>query len=209
MRTTGAWSPNLRVREGVGGGASLKESVALPSLTEPLENLVDALHWHGPLSMDVIVTPQGPVVIDVNPRLVEPMNAYLAGVDLVAAMLDLARPAHPAIQSPGKTGIRSCQVLLAVLGAAQRRGSRIEIAQELAHVLGRRSEYAGAVEELTPISGDPIAAVPVILAAASTLMWPPLWRTFYSGAVGPYALTPEGWEALLLAHDTVCANGRQ
>ena len=116
---------NLRVREGVGGGASLKESVALPSLTEPLENLVDALHWHGPLSMDVIVTPQGPVVIDVNPRLVEPMNAYLAGVDLVAAMLDLARPAHPAIQLPGKTGIRSCQVLLAVLGAAQRRGSRI------------------------------------------------------------------------------------
>jgi len=200
---------NLRVREGVGGGASLKESIALPSLTEPLENLVDALQWHGPLSMDVIVTPQGPVVIDVNPRLVEPMNAYLAGVDLVAAMLDLARPAHPAIQLPGKTGIRSCQVLLAVLGAAQRHESRIEIAQELAHVLGRRREYAGAVEELTPISGDPIAAVPVILAAACTLMWPPLWRIFYSGAVGPYALTPEGWEALLLAHDTVCANGRQ
>ena len=200
---------NLRIREGVGGGASLKESVALPSLTEPLENLIDTLHWHGPLSMDVIVTPQGPLAIDVNPRLVEPMNAFLAGVDLVAAMLDLARSAHPAVQSLGKTGIRSCQVLLAVLGAAQHRGSRIDIALELVHALGRRGEFAGAVEELTPISGDPIAAIPVILAAASTLVWPPLWRTFHAGAVGPYALTPEGWNELLSAHDTVNASGRR
>jgi len=184
---------NLRVREGIGGGASLKESVALPSLTESLHRLVDAMHWHGALSMDVIVTPQGPVVIDINPRLVEPMNAYLAGVDLVATMLDLARPVHPAVQSPGKAGIRSCQILLAVLGAAQH-GSRIDIGRELVRALGRRGEYAGAIEELTPMSGDPIAAVPVILAAASTLVWPPLWRSFHAGAVGPYALTPEGWD---------------
>jgi hypothetical protein len=191
---------NLRIREGVGGGASLKESITLPSLTERLEKLADALHWHGPLSMDVIVTSQGPVVIDVNPRLVEPMNAFLAGVDLVAAMLDLARRAHPAVQPPGKAGIRSCQLLLAILGAAQHDGSRMGI-----DALGRRGDYGRAVEELTPISGDPIAAIPVILAAVSTLVWPPSWRTFHSGAVGPYALSPEGWNEVLSA-DTRDAN---
>ena len=190
---------NLRIREGVGGGASIKESIALPTMPEHLEKLVGALHWHGPLSMDVIVTPQGPLVIDVNPRLVEPMNAYLAGVDLVGALLDLARLAHPAVAPVGKTSVRSCQLLLAVLGAAQDKGSRIAVARELIRALGRRDEYADAVEELTPTSEDPIAAIPVIAAVAATLAWPPLWRSFHSGAVGPYALTPEAWSEILSA----------
>ena len=40
---------NLRVLEGVGGGASLKESVVLPGLYELLRKLVAALNWHGAL----------------------------------------------------------------------------------------------------------------------------------------------------------------
>jgi len=195
-----AYHANLRVREGVGGGASLKESVDLPSMSEHVKKLVDALHWDGPLSMDVIVTPQGPAVIDVNPRLVEPMNAHFAGVDLVAVMLDLARRGHPAVQLPGKFGIRSRQLLLAILGAAEHHGSRKAIAQELVRALRRRGEYAGALEELTPVSGDPIAAVPVVAAAVFTLAQPSLWRFFHSGAVGPYALTPEAWNQILSAY---------
>jgi biotin carboxylase len=64
-----------------------------------LARLVAALDWHGALSMDLIVADSGPVIIDVNPRLVEPANALAVGVDLVAAMLDVAgdaRPAQPA-----------------------------------------------------------------------------------------------------------------
>lgn len=195
-----AYHANLRVLEGVGGGASLKESVELPSMSEHVEKLVDALHWDGPLSMDVIVTPRGPAVIDVNPRLVEPMNAYFAGVDLVAVMLDLARDGHPAVQLPGKCGIRSRQLLLAILGAAEHHGSRKAIAQELVRALRRLGEYAGALEELTPVSGDPMAAVPVVAAAVFTLAQPSLWRFFHSGAVGPYALTPRAWKQIISAY---------
>jgi hypothetical protein len=50
---------NLRIREGPGGGAAVKESVALASMPEHLEKLVGALRWHGALSMDAIVTSQG------------------------------------------------------------------------------------------------------------------------------------------------------
>jgi glutathione synthase/RimK-type ligase-like ATP-grasp enzyme len=190
---------NMRVREGVSGGAAIKESVNLPSAAEQLQKLVGALHWHGALSLDVIVTKTGPVVIDVNPRLVEPMNAYFAGVDLVAAMLDLARQGHPPMQLPGRSGIRSRQLLLAILGAAQHHGSRVAILRELFGALTRRSEYANTEEELTPTSGDPIAAVPVIAATAFTLARPKLWRLFHSGAVGTYALTPEAWDKILSA----------
>lgn len=166
-----------------------------------LEKMVKALGWHGALSLDVILTAAGPVIIDVNPRLVEPMNACFAGVDLVSAMLDLAQSRHPAIYPAGKAGVRSHQILLAILGAAQHQGSRAAIMRECARALYRRGDYANSVEELTPVSGDPLAAVPVVIALSLTLARPSLWRLCHSGAVGAYALTPEGWEQILAAAD--------
>lgn len=193
---------NLRIREGASGGASLKESVTLPSVPEILEEIVHALNWHGAFSMDVIVTPFGPVVIDVNPRLVEPMNAYFAGVDLVSAMLDLAQSRHPIVQPAGRPGVRSRQLLLAVLGAAEHHGTRTAIARELVDALCWRGEYANAVEELTPVDRDPIAAVPVVAAALLTLLRPSLWQAFQSGAVESYSLTQEAWDEILTASAT-------
>jgi glutathione synthase/RimK-type ligase-like ATP-grasp enzyme len=187
----------LRVREGVGGGAAIKESVAIPGLPVQLERLSAALHWHGPLSMDVIVSEQGPLVIDINPRLVEPMNAYLSGVDLIGSMLDLALERRPRAQSLGKSGVRSHQLLLAILGAAEFSESRIGVARELLAATGRRGEYAGSVEELTPFVGDLLAVVPLLVASMATLAWPRLWRSFHAGAVGPYSLTPQAWQDIL------------
>ncbi|MGD0316253.1 MAG: ATP-grasp domain-containing protein [Xanthobacteraceae bacterium] len=192
-----AYHANLRIREGVSGGASIKESITLPVMPEIIARMVRALNWHGALSLDAIVTPSGSLVIDVNPRLVEPMNAYFAGVDLVSVMLDLAQSRHPAALHPGKAGVRSCQLLLAILGAAQKDGTRQAIIRELDAALYRRGEYAAAHEELTPLYRDPVAVVPVIVATLLTLFRPSLWQTFQSGAVGPYALTPNAWSQIL------------
>ena len=188
---------NLLIREGIGGGAAIKQSVVLPMFAEQLQKLTRALHWHGPLSMDVIVTPRGPMVIDVNPRIVEPANAQLAGVDLVGAVLDLARKLHPSPQSVGCAGVRSHQLLLAVLRAAEQTNSRLAVLREVHEALGRRGDYAGSVEELTPVAGDPLAIVPLMAAVIATLAWPGAWRAFLSGAVGMYALTPEAWSQIL------------
>jgi hypothetical protein len=122
---------NLRLREGAGGGASHKESVDLPIVREHLRTLGDDLRWHGALSADAILTPDGPLYIDVNPRLVEPGNAWRAGVDLVGAVLDLACGRTPLVQAPGQPEVRTHQLLLAVLGAAQFRGRRRSILAEL------------------------------------------------------------------------------
>ena len=189
----------LRLREGVGGGASLKESVILPGLAEMLARLVGALDWHGALSMDMIVTDSGAVVIDVNPRLVEPANASAAGVDLVAAMLDVAGGTPSSQQPVGKAGVRTRQTLLAILGAAEQQGRRGAVLGEAFQATFARGEYAGSVEELTPVAGDPIAMVPVVAALLASLVHPPLWRQFHAGAVGPYAVTPEAWDKILAA----------
>jgi hypothetical protein len=191
-----AFHANLRTGEGVSGGSSHKESVDLPGARGWLEVLGGDLGWHGALSADVILTESGPSFIDINPRLVEPENAWRAGVDLVGALLDVAR----GVASPrpgGRTGARTHQLLLAVLGAAQRGAGRRGVAAELWRALRSAGRYAGSAEELTPVHGDPIALAPVAMASAATLAWPPSWSWFASGSVGNYALTPRGLDRIL------------
>jgi glutathione synthase/RimK-type ligase-like ATP-grasp enzyme len=188
---------NLRVREGVGGGAALKESVALDGLRDLLARLTGALGWHGGLSLDVIVTAEGLRVIDVNPRLVEPANAWASGVDLVGAMLALARGAVPVEQAQGRAGVRTRQTLLAVLGAAEHGGTRHAVLREAHDAILARGVYAGSREELTPVAGDPLAATPVALALIMSLAHPRLWRWFHTGTVDTYAVSPQGWQAIV------------
>jgi len=189
---------NLRVREGAGGGASHKRSVDEPAaVVKHIEALGRSLGWHGALSADAILTDSGPVFIDVNPRLVEPGNAWRSGVDLTGAMLHVARGGVPAAQLAGRPGVSTHQLLLAVLGAgAGGRGRRGAVAEILA-ALARAGSYRGSAEELTPVRGDPLAAVPVLVATLALLIRPALWRRLSGGAVADYALTPAGWQSLL------------
>jgi glutathione synthase/RimK-type ligase-like ATP-grasp enzyme len=201
-----------RVREGAQGGASHKRGLALPEAREHLARLGGALGWHGALSADVILGPAGPVFIDINPRLVEPMNAMVSGVDLVRAMVEVAGtrgraappagkpgfPVHPAAPPAGRAGVRTHQLLIAVLGAAQG-GRRRDVAGELGQALMHRGDYRGSREELTPRGGDLLAGLPVAVIGLAALVRPAAWRYFTSGSTGAYSLTPDAWRQLTTA----------
>ena len=191
-----AFHANRRTGEGAGGGASHKESVVLPELRRWFELLGGELDWHGALSADVILGDDGPVFIDVNPRLVEPQNAFFAGVDLVGAMIDLAIGGHPGARPESHTGVATHQLLLAVLGAAQHGGGRRGVLGEVLVAARREGAYRASREELTPLAHDPMAIVPVALAVAATVAAPRSWSWFTSGSVTSYALTDAGWRAL-------------
>ena len=191
-----------RVREGASGGASHKRGISLPAAREHVAMLGAALDWHGALSADVILTAAGPVFIDINPRLVEPGNAWRSGVDLTGALLDVARAGQPAAQLPGRPGVATHQLLLAILGAAARSGRRRDVARELGYALSRSGPYRHSTEELTPVrwpgaGADPAATIPAVAAALATMVRPALWRQFVSGAAGAYSLTPAAWQTLL------------
>jgi glutathione synthase/RimK-type ligase-like ATP-grasp enzyme len=194
-----------RVREGTSGGASHKLGRRFPAAREHLARLGAALKWHGALSADVIDGPQGPLFIDINPRLVEPANALASGVDLTRALVEVALTGTSRPQPDGPPGRRTHQLLLAVLGAAQRgqgqhgrgqHGRRRDVAGELAGAALRRGSYRDSREELTPGRGDPLGPVPVTVAALATLAWPPAWERFVSGSAGVYSLTPAAWREL-------------
>ncbi len=191
-----AFHASERTAEGARGGASHKRSVSLPAVRRYFGVLGRELHWHGALSADVILSEDGPAFIDVNPRLVEPRNAYLCGVDLVGSMIALATGNHPATQGDGTTGIATHQLLLAVLGAAHGPG-RWGVIDELAHGVSKSGDYLGSSEELTPLAHDLRSGVPVAMAAASTLMAPTSWTWFAAGSFANYALSEQGWQDIL------------
>jgi len=185
-----------RTREGAAGSASHKLGIDLPAVRDHIRVLGAALGWHGALSADVILSADGPQFIDINPRLVEPVNAYLSGVDLTGALLDIARGVSPEPRPAGRPGVQTHQLLLAVLGAAQHGGRRRDVARELWAGLSRRDDYRASAEELTPLHHDPLAGLPVVIAATATLIRPGTWHHFTSGSVEAYALTPAAWDQI-------------
>ena len=192
-----AFHANERTAEGADGGASHKTSVSMPDARRWFELLGGDLHWHGALSADLIFGDDGPMFIDVNPRLVEPQNAHFSGVDLVRAMTELATGGHPAPQPEGRAGVATHQLLLAVLGAAQHGGGRLGVVTEVLHAGRRNHDYLASSEELTPLARDPKALAPLAMAVAATVALPKTWLWFTSGSVSSYALTGEGWHQLL------------
>jgi hypothetical protein len=198
---------NLRVADGAGGGASHKRGIDLPSARECLEHLGRALDWHGALSADVIVTAGGPLFIDINPRLVEPVNAARDGADLVGALVEIAGGGHPAPRpAPHPAGAVTHQLVLAVLGAAVAGRGRRGVARELVQALRHADRYAGSHEELTPLRGDPLSAVPLLRAALPALIRPSSGAALAAGSVASYALSPHGWEQIC-AHAEPSAAG--
>ena len=196
-----------RVREGAGGGASHKRGVSLPEVRTQIDALGQALNWHGALSADVILTAEGAAFIDINPRLVEPVNAALSGVDLAGTLVEVARQGTVTRQPSGTPGVRTHQALLALLGVAAQTGRRRAILRDLLHAVTRSGSYRHSAEELTPArwagaSADPVTAIPVVAAVLATLIRPAAWRHFAGGATSSYSLTPAAWQTLL---DTAAA----
>jgi hypothetical protein len=191
---------NVRLREGASGGASHKRGVDLAAVREDLGRLGADLRWRGALSADAILTDRGPVYIDINPRLVEPANAWQSGVDLVRALVDVARDRPQTPQAPGREGVATHQLLLAVLGAAQHRRTRRAVARELLDAALHRDTYRASVEELTPIRHDLRTLLPIAAASTATLIHPNAWRWFSAGAVSNYALTPDAWQTIRDKH---------
>jgi hypothetical protein len=179
-----------QVMPGVGGGEAIKQSVRRPVVRAHLEKVGQALDWHGALSIDYIVPDDGgaPLLIDCNPRLVEPFNAYRSGVDLVRLLLLISLGATPAALPEGREGVLTHLAMQALLGCAARGGTRRDIARECVCLFAKRGPYAGSTEELTPVEADWISAVPLAVTAALLLASPKSAVKLARGGFGAHLL---------------------
>lgn len=179
-----------QIAAGAGGGEAIKQSVTRPVVRAHLATIGSKLGWHGALSVDYIWRDDDavPLLIDCNPRLVEPMSAYLAGLDLVGLLLRISQGETPGAAPASRDGVRTHLALQALLGCASRGGTRRDIIGECRRLLTGDGPYADSTEELTPMRLDWISAVPLVMMAISLLIAPKLAN----------AMARKGWGAHLL-----------
>ena len=183
-----------QIAAGAGGGEAIKQSVRRPKVRADIATIGERLGWHGALSVDTIMPEEGShLFIDCNPRLVEPMSAYLAGLDLVDLLLRVSQGKTPEPAPDSREGVRTHLAMQVLLGCAARGGTRREIFRECMRVTARRGPYADSVEELTPVRRDWISAVPLAMTALALLANPKLAGT----------LSKKGWGAHLLGIESI------
>ena len=179
-----------RIREGAGGGAAVKAGVDRPIVRSHFERLGNALEWHGGMSIDYFWNEEtgNPLYIDANPRITEPMNAVVNGVNVADMQVRLSlgeRMPHPASAQVGR---RSHNTTQALLGAAVRDHSRGAVIREAARVALRRGPYSNSREGMTPIWRDPPSALPLTVVLISLLLNPHNGARLASMTIGNYSL---------------------
>jgi len=179
-----------QIAAGAGGGEAIKQSVSRPVVRALLTMIGANLAWHGALSVDYVMPDDGatPLLIDCNPRLVEPMSAYLAGVDLVTLLLQVSRGETPAAAPDSREGVRTHLAMQALLGCASRGGTRRDIISECWRLATGGGLYAESCEELTPVRLDWISAVPLAMIAIFLLVAPKLAVKLARGGWGAHLL---------------------
>ncbi len=191
-----------QVVEGPGGGDVLKISVVDAQVRRTVEQIGQALDWHGALSFDYIRddATRTPHFIDANPRLVEPMSAWLSGVDLPGALLRVSLGETPPTQAPGREGVLTRLGLMGLLDAARQRNRRRDILREIGLLASGSGRYRGSREELVPLLTDPWCAIPLSVVVARLLRAPQAAATFSSTTVAAYSLTPAAIHRLRAWH---------
>jgi biotin carboxylase len=119
-----------QLSRGAGGGDATKISLLRPKVRSHTARLGEHLQWHGALSLDYIWQGDIPLYIDCNPRLVEPMSAFLAGLDLTDLLLRVSRGEEVPSADSSHQGVRTHSALQVLLGCDPR-STQIESAARM------------------------------------------------------------------------------
>ncbi|MDR3632782.1 MAG: hypothetical protein P4L84_03045 [Isosphaeraceae bacterium] len=194
-----AWHGYKQGAVGLGGGDLFKVSVLRPAVRDEIARLGVHLSWHGALSVDYLFEEgtQAFSFIDFNARLVEPMNAWFAGVNLPDLWARIALGEHIDPVPSGPDGVRTHMTLMALLDASRHRYPRVEVVRRLARALLGRGEFANSDEELTPVGMDRLSILPLVTVAARLLLRPGAAVTMTSETVRSYSLSPEAARVIM------------
>jgi len=193
-----------QILAGAGGGSAVKGSVSRPEVRTDLARLGARLGWHGALSVEYIRNTAGNFYIDCNPRLVEPVNATLSGVDLIGLLLAVSLGESPKPQPDGRPGTRSHQALQVLLGAALRERRRGAVLAMAHNIVAGHAPFHGSTEELTPVRGDWPSVLPVAATLACLLADPRLAAVLVRRGWGANLLTPRTIAAIAAMAEESC-----
>ncbi len=178
---------------GVGGGATFRAGVRHPEVLQHLRQLGEALQWHGAMFLEYFHDPRADRIeyIECNPRIGEPVNALLSGVDLVSALVAVSQNEQNfSFGSFGETtpGVRSHVGFIALLGRAMKGATRRELIRAGRDMAGHRGAYENAENEMTRPAVDRLSRLPAAFVLARLLVRPRAVHQLVNTTVGQYAL---------------------
>lgn len=176
---------NIKIGSGSGGSAAARLSINSAGTREHIEKIGQHLKWHGGLTLDFISHNHQPYYIECNPRMVEPANAYKAGVNFPKILIDLAQGKESKSGiSLGKPGVKTHSLLALVIGTAERTQSRRKIWQTIREWLFK----SDSAEVLTPIRKDLPSVIPLVVIAIRLLLNPKSVKKLVAHTVDHYSV---------------------
>jgi hypothetical protein len=172
-----------------------------PQVREHLIALGQALEWHGPLALDYLFNEATgrPTYIECNPRLVEPMNATLSGVNLadLTVRVALGEVENTTYPQCGHPGLRSHSLMAILLGVADHGGSRRELLRTIVEDIRGREIFSESKEDLTPVRMDPPSLIPLGVVSGQLLLRPRAAHHIATAAVNAYSLNTTTVETIM------------
>ena len=176
---------SIKIGSGAGGSAAVRLSIESVATREHIEKIGQHLKWHGGLTLDFISHNHQPYYIECNPRMVEPANAYKAGVNFPKILIDLAQGKESKSGiSLGKPGVKTHSLLALVIGTAERTQSRRKIWQTIREWLFK----SDSAEVLTPIRKDLPSVIPLVVIAIRLLLNPKSVKKLVAHTVDHYSV---------------------
>lgn len=176
---------SVKVGSGAGGSAAARLSIESEKTREHVEKLGQFLQWHGALTLDFIRTDGHFYYIECNPRMVEPANAYKAGVNFPKIMIELANGCYSKSDvSVGQAGVGTHSLMALLIGTAERTKSRKKILQTIGQWLFK----SDSEEVLTPVWKDFLSFIPLATITIRLLINPKSVTKLVNNTVKDYSV---------------------
>jgi predicted ATP-grasp superfamily ATP-dependent carboligase len=185
-------------RLGVGGMSTARVSADHAVVRQHIARIGRHLNWHGAFFIDYFYDRETgqPEYIECNPRIGEPVNAMLSGLNLPELLVRISRGESPAMATIGKPGVRTHNLLMVLMSAAHGGQSRGQLFHEIRQCAAGRGLYENSQDELIRTAEDPMSRLPRFWITAQLLIYPTIARRIVAKTIANYALPESATEAI-------------
>ncbi len=165
---------------------------------EHVARLGNHLNWHGAFFIDYFYDAASgwPEYIEANPRVGEPVNAMLSGVNLPELLVQVSRGESPAPQPPGRVGVRTHNRLMILMSAAHEGQGRTALLREIRECVAGRGLYENSEDELIRPREDPLSRLSRFWITLQLLAYPRIARRIVAKTIANYALPEAATDAI-------------
>jgi hypothetical protein len=185
-------------RLGVGGMSTARVSADHVIVREHIARIGGHLNWHGPFFIDYFYDAASgrPEYIEANPRVGEPVNALLSGINLPELLVQIARGESPQHVPPGRVGVRTHNLLMILMSAAHAGQSRLALTREIRQCAAGHGLYENSEDELIRTRDDPLSRLPRFWIILQLLAYPKIAQRIVAKTIENYSLPEAATEAI-------------